>query len=110
MLNDIAVRTRAIAKSKGWARPGAADPEVQRLITAFALIDSEVAEAIEAVRHGNPSSEKCPEMSLLEEELADVIIRALDLCADLGYDADAIVAAKLSYNETRPMMHGGKAV
>ena len=41
-------------------------------------------------------------------ELADVIIRVLDMACDLGIDIEAAVEAKMAYNATRPHMHGGK--
>lgn len=49
-----------------------------------------------------------PPLSCGEEELADIIIRALDTAARLGYDIGAAVTAKHLYNTTRPMLHGGK--
>lgn len=86
------------------------DPEQIRLVTALTLIKTEVAEGMDAVGIGNPPSEHCPSMTGLEEELADIIIRTLDLCADMGYDADRIVRLKMDFNATRPAMHGGKKV
>ena len=43
-------------------------------------------------------------------ELADVIIRALDMAAMLNIDIDAIVWQKLAYNAPRGQMHGGKRI
>jgi hypothetical protein len=45
-------------------------------------------------------------LNCTEEELADVIIRALDLSARLGIDIDRAVLAKHEYNKTRPILHG----
>ncbi len=42
------------------------------------LMVTELAEAMEAYRSGNPESEKIPGFSQMEEELADVVIRLLD--------------------------------
>lgn len=47
-------------------------------------------------------------LSCAEEELADIIIRAVDTAARLGIDIGAAVTAKHLYNTTRPMLHGGK--
>ena len=41
-------------------------------------------------------------------EIADAVIRLLDLSAGLGIDIDAHVCYKLEYNATRPYKHGKK--
>ena len=43
-------------------------------------------------------------------ELADVILRTLDLMAALGVDVDAVVMAKHKYNLGREYRHGDKTV
>jgi len=72
------------------------------------LAVTELAEAMEAHRNGNPPSEKVDGFSAVEEELADVVIRILDLAAGLGFDVDGAIRAKMAYNETRPYRHAGK--
>ena len=42
---------------------------------------SELSEALEALRQGNPRSEHIPEFSGVEEEMPDLIIRVLDAAA-----------------------------
>lgn len=77
----------------------------------LALIDSEVAEVIEEFRKGVD-----PEEVLLIDgkpegigpELADVIIRTLDLAARYGIDMETMLVMKHKYNLTRAQMHGGK--
>jgi NTP pyrophosphatase (non-canonical NTP hydrolase) len=44
-----------------------------------------------------------------EDEIADAIIRILDLVAALSIDIDAHVQAKMRYNAGREFRHGGKA-
>lgn len=66
------------------------------LLTQLALIGTEVSEAIQAVRKGEE----------LGPELADVIIRTLDLAAAEGIDIGATVVDKMIYNEGRPYKHG----
>lgn len=39
-------------------------------------------------------------------ELADAIVRILDMCAAWGIDIDEVVAHKMAYNERRPYKHG----
>lgn len=41
-------------------------------------------------------------------ELADVIIRTLDLCAAWDIDIDTAVEQKMAYNAEREHMHGGR--
>lgn len=41
-----------------------------------------------------------------EDELADVIIRALDLAAGLKIDIEKHINAKVQYNKTREYLHG----
>lgn len=72
----------------------------------IALIHSELSEALEAVRHGNPPDEHCPEFTSLEIELADTIIRIGDLAAHLGLRLGEAVCAKHVFNTTRPHKHG----
>lgn len=75
---------------------------------AIALMHSELSEALDALRHGNPPDDKIPSFSGVEAELADVIIRIMDLSYARGWKvADAIVA-KIEMNKTRKKMHGGK--
>lgn len=42
----------------------------------------------------------------LEDEMADSIIRALDMCGYLNIDIQAHVEAKMRYNSTRGYKHG----
>jgi NTP pyrophosphatase (non-canonical NTP hydrolase) len=73
---------------------------------ALALVHSEVSEALEALREGNPPSVKAPGFSSVEEELADVVIRIMDLAAGKGWDVAGALLAKIKHNAGRPPMHG----
>lgn len=81
------------------------------IASKLALIHSEVSEALEALRDGHIKhwimSGK-PEG--LEIELADTIIRILDLAEALGLDMGKAVATKMAYNIERSYRHGGKAM
>ena len=72
------------------------------------LMVTELAEAMEAYRSGNPESEKIPGFSQMEEELADVVIRLLDFAGGEDLDIEGALIAKMAYNENRPYRHGGK--
>lgn len=75
----------------------------------LALIHSEVSEALEAVRKSDMASREVngkPEG--FPSELADVVIRTVDLSEALGIDLEAEILKKMAYNSTRPHLHGGK--
>ena len=73
---------------------------------SIALIHSELSEALEALRAGNPKDGHCPEFSGLEVELADAIIRIMDLAGGLDLNVAGAVSAKIAYNKNRPAKHG----
>lgn len=71
-----------------------------------ALIHSEISEALEALRAGNPEDPKLPEFSSVEVELADAVIRIMDMARARGYRVGDAILAKAQYNESRPHKHG----
>jgi len=93
------------AKEKGWW------DEQREFGTLMALVHSEVSEALEAWResdlpvHYRTTDDK-PEG--WASELADVVIRVLDVCAHLDIPLEPIIEEKMAYNKTRPFRHGGK--
>lgn len=70
------------------------------------MIVGEVAEAHEALRHGNPPDDKVPEFTGMEAELADVVIRIFDLAGRNRYRIGEAIIAKMAFNLTRPKKHG----
>lgn len=75
--------------------------------TRLALIHSEVSEALEVVRHDEHApSEKCPGVSHLAEELADIVIRVFDFAGYKDIDLARAIEAKVQYNLSRPHKHG----
>lgn len=74
--------------------------------TRLALIHSEVSEALENDRHDSPPDDKVPEFTGVEAELADVLIRIMDLAHEKKLRVAEAVIAKMAYNSGRPYKHG----
>ena len=75
----------------------------------LALIHSEISEALEGLREGNPKSKKLPFFTTVEEELADAMIRIADYAKMYDLRVAEAMVAKVEYNTGRPFKHGGKA-
>ena len=118
-LNTLRDQCGKAASANGWhdsylALTDAGEDVTDHLVAKTALIGCEVAEAIEELRDGRRYDETYRSEGGKPEgypsELADVIIRALDLAAMLNIDIDAAVAEKLAYNAGRGHKHGGKTI
>ena len=69
-----------------WAeRKGFWDGNERNNGELIALMHSELSEALEAIRHGNPADDKIPEYSGACAELADCIIRIMDTAHVRGW-------------------------
>ena len=66
----------------------------------LALIHSEVSEAMEGARK-NLMDDKLPHRKMIEVELADAVIRILDLGGALQLDLAGAIQEKLAYNAVR---------
>lgn len=94
------------SEDHGFHQPNPNIPE------RLALIHSEVSEALEAYRDGQMQT-KCRESDGKPEgfasELADIVIRVMDLAEELKIDLHQEIAVKHGFNMTHPHKHGGKA-
>lgn len=68
--------------------------------TMLMLIVSEIAEAMEGDRKGL-MDDHLPHRSMMEVELADAVIRILDLAGKENLDLSGAIREKLIYNQTR---------
>ena len=91
------------AKDHGWWEDQRSDGEL------IALQHSELSEALEAMRKGNPESVKIPGHCHAVEEFADTVIRIMDHCEARGWNLFKAIAAKHEFNRGREYKHGGKA-
>lgn len=116
-LNEWASAVWALAEEKGFRDDY--DPTSREAIAIYCTnLHGEVSELWEAFRAGKlyEPCDKATKMAAagiqpltcVDEELADIIIRALDVAAALGRDIDMAVMSKHAYNKTRPFKHGGK--
>lgn len=108
-INELAQKCHEDAKTLGWYDKGKTRSDLEALM----LVVTEVSEAIEELR-------SCPENPAFVYyvagkpegygvELADAIIRLLDLCAYRKLPIGELIEQKLKYNLTRGHRHGGKA-
>jgi NTP pyrophosphatase (non-canonical NTP hydrolase) len=108
---DLQEAVHKTAVDKGWY------DEPRSFGDLIALVHSELSEALEAFREtgtvgwtvrsavGGPGK---PEGAAIE--LADAIIRILDMAEHYGVDMQQMLGMKMEYNKTRPFRHGGKAI
>lgn len=100
--NSQACQIHDIAVSKGWCEK---ERNVGELI---ALMHSELSEALESQRHGDPPNDQIPAFSGVEVEMADCIIRIMDAAVEKGWRVGEALVAKVAFNKTRPYRHGNK--
>ena len=115
-MDQIADAVYDLAWIKGWhSKDEGEDTFVERSCNN---LHDEVSELHEAWRN-NRLHDLCDKsdamkaagiepLTNIEEEFADIVIRALDDCRKLGVDIQSAVERKHQFNATRPLRHGGK--
>ncbi|MGI6155716.1 MAG: hypothetical protein ACOYEB_07195 [Enterococcus lemanii] len=102
-LNAIAKEIHDNALAHGWW------DEPREFGTVLMLCTSELSEALEADRNGEPMIwDNNGKPDGVAVEMADCIIRILDWAGSVGVDMEQIILAKHEYNKTRPYKHGKK--
>jgi NTP pyrophosphatase (non-canonical NTP hydrolase) len=83
---------------------------VERLGMFIANLHGECSELWEAARRGklDESCDKGQDLTNAEEELADIVIRAMDTAHSMGISLGTAIARKSAYNRSRPYKHGKK--
>ena len=75
----------------------------------IALTHGELSEALEYFRKGNGPSDHIPEFLGVEEELADTVIRCMNIAESWNLKLAEAIEAKAEFNNLREYRHGGKA-
>lgn len=98
----IQVACHANAVAGGWWQDPHTGEDMDRNVGALLmLIVTEIAEGMEGFRK-NLKDDKLPDKDMLQVELADAIIRILDLADACGYtDMGKVILRKLAFNAQR---------
>jgi NTP pyrophosphatase (non-canonical NTP hydrolase) len=105
-LNDLAATIRAVSASKGFA-----PPSTNNINEKLLLVISEICEAQNELRDGRELTEIYQVEGKPEGfpiEIADAIIRLLDITYSLNINISDAIELKIKYNNSRPHQHGRK--
>lgn len=98
-LNELADRVHQ-ANAKWWQNLDTGARIDRNVGELLMLTVSELAEAMEGHRK-NLNDDKLPHRKMFEVELADTVIRILDIAGGLGLDLGGAFEEKMAFNTTR---------
>lgn len=104
-IDELQFVCHELAVEKGFWPEG----EKRNVPEMLALIHAEISEALEEYRRGKMEvyyPHKAPKPEGFGVELADTVIRILDLAGGLNIDLQKLIRIKLEFNKTRPHRHG----
>jgi NTP pyrophosphatase (non-canonical NTP hydrolase) len=139
VLDELGAMVGEVNVANGWDTSRTGETDATNRVAELALVASEAFEAIEEVRDGHEMTEtyysfkpvppslavefnsgaaareyweatQTPKPEGVPSELADVIIRVLDIADAYGLNIGDAVIEKLNHNATRGLHHGGKAI
>lgn len=99
ILNDIAARVHE-ANQKWWHDLHTGHRIGRNVGELLMLTVTELAEALEGHRKGL-MDDHLPQRRMFEVEIADAVIRLMDIAGGLGLDLDGAFWEKLAYNKRR---------
>ena len=100
--NRIADKIHETSCGQGFWQDG----DSRNIGEVLAELHSEISEALECLRDGNPPDKNVTSMSGGEVQLADVLILLMDIARGYGFNIAEAALAKMKFNEGRAYLHG----
>ena len=104
-INELAASIHDNNVKVGWWKDspiyGGTVPDKYVIPTKLCLSHSEISEGLEGFRKSLPD-DHLPHRPMIEVEIADAIIRLLDIAGYLDLDVGGAILEKLAYNAVRP--------
>lgn len=105
-INELSSICFEASRKAGWhtdiesGKEYTKEQQEERFPLKLVLVHSELSEALEGVRK-NLMDDHLPHRKMGEVELADAVIRIMDLAGSMGYDIGGAIVEKLEYNKKR---------